>query len=325
MVNEMKWVIPVGAKKGAYSKLIPHYKKIVDHYLEVSCNKGNLQETTLQRNEVTLAKFLFYLQTADITNLSEVTEDDVVRYFWKDGRTRLCASLRYILRCTLLDISDEYPECESIAAWIPMIRVTRKNIQYLTDEEAEAVREVCTSENSGLSYRDKAVGMILLRTGIRACDIAGLTMDSIDWDKDMICLVQQKTSIPLKLPLLPTVGNAIYDYLKNEREYDGNELFITAKGKPFKSSDVSRCTNRIFDAAGIRTNPGDRRGSHIFRHRVAKKLLENDTPQPVISSILGHTDPVSVETYLSTDIKHLRECALSVEKYMLDWEVFDNA
>jgi hypothetical protein len=73
--------------------------------------------------------------------------------------------------------------------------------------------------------------------------------------------------------------------------------------------------------ANIRQNDGDRKGFHIFRHRLLTGLLANDVAQPVISSIAGHTSPKSLESYLSADFKHLKECAISVDSYPVSSEV----
>ena len=148
---------------------------------------------------------------------------------------------------------------------------------------------------------------------------------SIDWEKETISVIQSKTDVPLTIPMHVNAGNALFDYITKERNTETDYLFVTGKNLPFKSSDVSCCVTRIFKAAGIRQNKTDRRGTHIFRHHLATKLLENEVAHPVISQTLGHTDPVSVQAYLSADTKHLRQCSLSIEEYPLDWEVFDNA
>jgi len=75
------------------------------------------------------------------------------------------------------------------------------------------------------------------------------------------------------------------------------------------------------DAAKIRLNSGDRRGFHLFRHHLAISLLENEVSQPVISQIMGHSSPVSVEAYLSADFRHLKDCALSIDCFPLRKEV----
>lgn len=74
--------------------------------------------------------------------------------------------------------------------------------------------------------------------------------------------------------------------------------------------------------AGIRNSPDDRRGLHLFRHYVATSLLENGVEQPVISSTLGHQSPESLNSYLSADFVHLKECALSIDLFPIRKEVF---
>lgn len=325
MVNETKRIIPYGAVAGAYSKLAPPFSDAVDYYLSEPNELDHLKDVSLKRNASTASTFFYSFQSKGFRSFAEISEEDVTDFFVKDGKTRYYAGYRYKLSHVLDIVSSKYPECKVISSWIPHIRITRKNIQYLTEEEAAAVKNVCISDDSGLSYRDKAVGIVLLYTGLRGCDIAGLKLSDIDWDKEEIHIVQSKTSVPLTLPLLIVVGNAIYDYLKNERRSDMDILFISEEGNPFRSSNVQHCVKKIFKAAGIRQNKGDRQGTHIFRHHVATQLLRNSVAQPVISQTLGHSDPLSVETYLNADIEHLRECALSIEDYLIDWEEFDHA
>jgi integrase len=77
-------------------------------------------------------------------------------------------------------------------------------------------------------------------------------------------------------------------------------------------------------AAGIRQFKGDRKGFHIFRHRLATALLGNGVPQPVISRTLGHTSPDSLEAYLSVDFLHLKECSINIEHFPVSGAVFSH-
>jgi integrase len=87
---------------------------------------------------------------------------------------------------------------------------------------------------------------------------------------------------------------------------------------------VSDLSDNIMKAANIRQNSGERKGFHIFRHRVATELLSGGVPQPVVSKTLGHTSPDSLEAYLKADFKHLKECALSIERFPIPEGVFGN-
>ena len=325
MVNDSKCLKPIGSQRGAYSKLQPQYSEIIDYFIFIQIQKRSLSNRSILDLANIGSVFLCRLQSKGKNSLSEISEKDVIDFFIKGGKPLCGTTFRYSLYKLLNSVSDRYPECKQLADWLPYIRVTRKNIQYLTDDEAQKIKEICLDTNSGLSFLDKAIGLTLLYTGLRSCDIAGLKLTNINWEKETISVVQRKTDVPLVIPMHVHAGNAIYDYISNERKTDSEYLFVMKKNKRFQSSDVSYCVTRIFNQAGIRQNKGDRRGTHIFRHHLATKLLENEVAQPVISQALGHTDPVSVETYLSADIKHLRECSLSIEDYLLDWEVVDHA
>lgn len=324
MVNESRKLTPHGSVRGAYSHLLPQYTEIVDYYLENEQRNSHLSIGTILRRADIGCTFFLYLQNGCLFSLSDIKEEDVVSYFIRNGKPVYSAGYRYQLSEFLNTVSSEYQICMKLMNWLPYIRVTRRNIQYLTDDEVKVVKEVCMNNGTELSYQTKAVGMILLYTGLRACDIASLRTDNIDWEKETISIVQNKTDVPLTIPMHVNTGNAIYDYITQERDSESDFLFITKRNTPFKSSDVSYCVTMIFRAAGIRQNKKDRKGTHIFRHHLATKLFENEVAQPVISQTLGHTDPVSVQTYLNSDMKHLRQCSLSIEEYPLNWEVFDN-
>ncbi len=205
-----------------------------------------------------------------------------------------------------------------------MTRNKRRNIEYLTEEEIKRVKTVLASPDSGLCLRDKAVGLLALFTGLRGCDILGLKLKDIDWENDLILINQEKTDVPLKLPLRPVVGNAIYDYICQERpKCSTEEVFVSKRplNLPLRAGSARNIAGSIMKVAGIRQNKGSRKGFHIpapYRHLSP----EQRNPQPVISSVMGHSSPSSLNPYLSADFLHLKECALSIEPFPIRKEVF---
>jgi integrase/recombinase XerD len=49
-----------------------------------------------------------------------------------------------------------------------------------------------------------------------------------------------------------------------------------------------------------------------MRHSTASNLLQNSTPYPVITGILGHENTSTTKIYLRIDIQQLRTVALEV-------------
>jgi integrase len=214
-----------------------------------------------------------------------------------------------------------FPECKRILAYIPTLKKRRKNVPYLTKSEITAIKTVLTDAASPLTLRDRAIGLIALETGLRCCDIAGLKLSSINWECDKIKVTQQKTNFPHEIPLPAHSGNAIYDYILNERpKSDAPEIFLREilPHVRLESRSLTRTAMLIAQAAGVRQNPGERRGFHLYRYHFATSMLENDIPDVVISKALGHTDPESIEPYFGGDFAHLKEYALSIEDYPVD-------
>jgi integrase len=156
---------------------------------------------------------------------------------------------------------------------------------------------------------------------MRCCDIAALKFSSINWERELIMITQQKTDSTQELKLPTRCGNAIYEYVLNERpKTDTREIFVRSipPYSGLQARTLTEIAENVARAANVRQNPGNRRGFHLYRHRLATSLLENDIPNVVISKMLGHNSPESLEIYLGADFTHLKECALSIEKFPVD-------
>jgi integrase len=314
-------------KRGAYYKLIPEFKELIDFY-KLSDKLRGLKEHTIYGNASAASSFLHAMQKKGIQSLDGIHEEDVLSFFLdSEGMVSKCSGYKKQIAAVFkAGIEWKEIECTILLAYLPPIRPKRKNIQFLTSEEVESIHAMLNDrKNSGLSLRDSAIGKLLFFTGMRACDIAEMKLSSIDWDADEIHFPQQKTNQPLVLPLTATIGNSIYDYLMNERpESSDDHLFLGAvyPHYPFESGAIWHLAAKIYKAASIRQEKGDRRGTHLFRHNVATSFLGSGIPRPVISQTLGHSDPHSLEPYLHADLVHLKECALSIEAFPVSKGVF---
>src|SRR6266516_1947854 len=53
--------------------------------------------------------------------------------------------------------------------------------------------------------------------GLRSREVAALTLDDIDWERQRLRVPERKAGHSTAYPLSPIVGEAIVDYLKNGR------------------------------------------------------------------------------------------------------------
>jgi integrase len=310
-------------RTSSYDLLPQEFKSVIDHY---RCSEKIKKDTTVYTESHNATTFLLSLHQKGMDSFDKITESAVLEIFFQNGKLCRSCSYKKNVAAVLKTCIPFFPQnsCARILMYMPDLRQNRRNIQYLTPEEVSKLKTALTDSKSTIVLRNKAIGLLALYTGLRSCDIAGLTMADIDWANDLIRIRQQKTDMPLEIPLRATVGNAIYDYLKLERPRNRHpEIFLT-ECPPYtrlQSKSLSNVASKIMKAAGIRTKGGDRKGFHIFRHHLATTLLGNDVSQPVISRILGHTSPGSLNAYLSSDFFHLKECALSIACFPLGKEV----
>lgn len=309
---------------GSYYALTTNYKLLVDEYEDV-LRHTTLAENTIYRRCKGVSSLLLKLQRKNIFVLSKIREDDIIYLYWNNGKP-FGKSYRVIFKDFLKKVKS-VPESirKRISAYIPKNKNGIKNKQYLNETEVKAIREVLRSETK-LSLRDRAIGSLLFYTGLRAVDISNMKLSDIDWNNDVISIIQNKTNVPLLLPLDPVYGNLIYDYIHLERPNTDEICIFTSSRRPYGklgcSAISSRIVNNIFDSAQIRMEKGERRGSHIFRHHLVSSMLENEETHIAISAVLGHSSAASVQPYLNTDFSHLKECALSLENFPISEEVY---
>jgi len=317
-------------ERGKYQFLSPDFKKIINTYTTFEEQRNRKKSTTINGESRNAAGFLYEQQLLGISTTEQISQASVLSVFLDEcGNLRRSCSYKKILAAVFKANISANPEVFSrILAYLPDLRETRKNIQYLTNEEVIEIKRVLTDSDSGLSIRDKAIGTMVLVYGLRCCDIAGLTVNDVDLKRERISIRQHKTDVPLELPLTAVVGNLIYDYVTAERPKGECEFVFLSEQRPhgrLADRSLGNIAAKIMKTANIRQSVGERKGFHIFRHRLLTELLGNGVAQPVISKIAGHTSPDSLESYLSADFKHLKGCALCIDSYPLSLEVFANA
>lgn len=311
-------------ERGSYHLLVPEFKELIDFYREHERQCGK-REMTISGQARNTATFLHHLQEKGAACLSDITEDAVLSFFVSETGNLIRTSSYKNNVASVLKVCLVWnePQCRRLISYLPALKKRRRNIQYLTKEEVSAVR--LAIEQQPISMRNKAVILLLIFTGIRSSDIAHLTLASVDWESGTIYICQQKTDFPLELPLTPVIGNAIFDYLTQERpNTESQRLFLSEiwPFSPLANNSIKNIVAKVFKMAGIRQLPGEKKGTHIFRHYAASTMLENGVQQPVISRTLGHSSPQSLEAYLSADFVHLRECALDIGTFPIAKEVF---
>ena len=78
--------------------------------------------------------------------------------------------------------------------------------------------------------RDRAILMLFAIYGLREGEVAKLRLDHLDWEHDRLHVPRVKRRETQVYPLLPSVGNAILQYLERVRRPSPHrEVFLTLR------------------------------------------------------------------------------------------------
>ena len=178
-------------------------------------------------------------------------------------------------------------------------------------EISKALEAIDRSTTSG----KRAYAVMLLGTvlGLRACDVAGLKLGSIDWVGGEIKVLQAKTSKTVVLPLTNDIGKALEDYILNARPKTESDHVFIRLNAPFSVIKSAVTIGEIFydccKAVGL--DYGKR--FHILRRCLATAMINTGSPVTDVVQVLGDTHMDSTKKYLAFDSENLKQCALSLD------------
>ena len=274
---------------------------------------------TLESNLIYLKRFSEYLVAHSVGSVDEIDIVDIhgfLQFTAATYRTPTVYCTSCLLRVLFQYLYDKQIIVRNLSLQVPAVKCSKKSkvpSAYTQEEVHRLLASVDRGNPKG--KRDYAMLLIAIRLGIRASDICRLTFDNFKWESNIIELQQEKTDKPLVLPLLNDVGEAVIDYIKYGRPaVDIQVVFLrlSAPIEPIQAPTLHSIVTHYMNQAKIQIPEGKKHGPHALRHSLASALLHNDTPMPVISEILGHTDTESTSVYLKIDTLHLRDYALDV-------------
>jgi integrase len=146
--------------------------------------------------------------------------------------------------------------------------------------------------------RDFAVLMLMSRLGLRACEVARLRLDDLDWRAGELT-VRGKGGRTDRLPLPADVGGAVAGYLRLRRPPSAcREVFLRAFGPEAPMSRQAAVTvpRRAAARAGLPAV-----GAHRLRHRAATLVVSNGGSLAEAAQLLRHGSEAVTAIYAKID------------------------
>ncbi len=144
--------------------------------------------------------------------------------------------------------------------------------------------------------RDLALVMLMLDTGARLAEVAGLRVDDLDWDQE-IALVMGKARRARALPLSPKPMKALDRYVRARARHPAHDLewlWLGGKGR-LSASGIRQMLWRRSEQAGIeRVHP------HRLRHSFAHQFLAGGGNETDLMRLAGWRSRQMVMRYASS-------------------------
>lgn len=286
-------------------------------YMEFAREQWGFSETTLRGYSSYIKRFLTFLEENKCQSFDKITPLLLSNYVpWVVNFTpnsfhcilpAIKSFLKYLFEVKMVNM--DYSYCFNYK-----LPNKRRFIHGYSTSEINSLIEASKLSRTS-PKRDCAIILLAAYTGLRSTDILNLKLHNIFWQNEEIRISQNKTGKELYLPLLPIVGNALADYILNERPKTcSNHLFVRAI-EPFSQLSMTGLTNiikRRAKCAHIETCYQRPTGIKSFRRSVGLNLLEQNTSADLIREILGHQSENAIKSYLAIDINHLKKCGFSL-------------
>ena len=283
----------------------PVEELLADYCRYLSAERGLSDHTVFDAYGPAARLFLSGLETPDGLGLDRLSAAEVSSFLAREcpgrsvsGARDLVCALRSLLRYLHLAGMTAAP-----LVWaVPSVADLRDRTLPRGLDPAAVRRLLASCDRRTLTgLRDFAILLLLSRLGLRAGEVAAITLEDIDWRGGLL-LVHGKGSREDALPLPVDVGEAIVAYLRRRPRCQCRALFlrVTAPRQELDRCTVAWVVRAACDRAGL-----PRAGAHRLRHTAASQMLQAGATLTEIGQVLRHREPKTTAIYAKIDHRSL--------------------
>jgi site-specific recombinase XerD len=278
-------------------------------------SERGLAARTIVRHLPAIRRFLCEVCPAGATDLGKIGQEEVIHYIErhaKDWSPRSGKAMCWSLRAFLRYLHHTGLNPLALAGCVPAIRQWKfvSLPTYLSAAQVQKVLDCCDRATT-MGRRDYAILMMLAKLGLRADEVATLTLDDVDWRAGEM-LVRAKGRQRARMPIAPDVGAAVVAYLRDGRPTSScRRLFLRSLAPHIGFASgcaITMIAKTALERAGIRGYA--HQGAHIFRHSLATELLHSGATLSEIGQLLRHKSHDTTRIYAKVDIEALRTLSL---------------
>jgi integrase/recombinase XerD len=225
---------------------------------------------------------------------------------------------------TALSSFYTYMVDEELISSNPVASFKRRYLRKYKGENASETRQIISVEqasllvNSTLSSRDKAILVLLFKTGMRIGELCSLDVGDIDFENLALRL---KPTAKRSNRLLVFDSEAEYvlrawlQFRKDKNKKGTPALFLSREGLRISLAQIEYIVEKHASRVGLH-NPGSRRledrfTPHCCRHWFTTHLIRAGMPRDFVKELRGDVRHEAIDIYNHIDKKELKDSYLA--------------
>ena len=284
-------------------------EEVLDGYRRYMVSERGVKERTVAGYEPDARVFLSQREGLEGLGLERLTAADVSSFLAREcplrtvaGARSLVVVLRSLLRYLHVAGLIELP-LEWAVPGVADLR-DRSLPRGLAPAVVRKLLASCDRRRT-VGRRDYAILLLLARLGLRAGEVAAITLEDVDWRRGEL-LIHGKGGRDDVLPLPCDLGEALVSYLRRRPESDSRTLFLKVLAPAGPVSGAVVC-GVVHDACVRAEIPPV--GPHRLRHTAATGMLRAGASLAEIGQVLRHRERKTTAIYARVDRKALRALA----------------
>lgn len=291
---------------------------VTESYL-LACRANGLSPRTTHWYEQKLRGFIDYLAGRQLPLQADALTLDALRGFIAHLQTQGISAFTVrgyvqVIKGLYTWLTEEGYLDDNPIARVKMPRTPRYVVRPV--EEGD-VRRLLTAidHRRPQGSRDLAILLLLLDTGMRLSELAGLSLsDGEETLRQGMVKVFGKGSRERYVPVGKAAQNTLRRYMHLARpQGEPSALFLAADGLPFAAEGIRQMIRRVSKRAGVRgVHP------HKLRHTAAVTFLRCGGDAFALQRILGHSTLTMTRNYVTltdVDIKAAHEKASPGDRF----------
>jgi len=203
----------------------------------------------------------------------------------------------------------EKKEVENPAKKEHSLRLPKPLPRYLKNEEIRLLFRAIKGR------RDRAMFILMLRSGLRVEELSKLTLDAIDFRRQRIAICNGKWQKERIVYFSDDALEALVSYLRIRPTSRAKRVFLAQKlpyrGKPLSVRGIQKRMEYYARRTGLDAT------CHQLRHTMATQLLNADARLTTVRDLLGHSTIRSTQRYCKvSNMKAQRDYFKAMESVM---------